>query len=141
MSKWRAFLCVALVGLFASTLCAQQFYKWKDAAGVTHYTEEPPASGKAQIVTLSADGSSQPTAVDLAATARSAQLDQEEADQRLAACINARKNLGQLTQGDFAARPDAPHADAEANSTLRLTSAQRQAAELNAEKQIQKLCD
>jgi hypothetical protein len=140
MNKSVSILCVALAGLFASTLCAQQIYRWKDAAGVIHFTEQPPPSGKAELVTLNANGSAQASSVDPAASAKAAQQDQEEADHRLAACINARKNLGQLTQGDFAPRADAPTADAESNATLRLTREQREAAERNAEKQIQQLC-
>jgi hypothetical protein len=39
----RAGLLVLLAAL-ASTAAAQQFYQWKDAKGVTHYSDNPPPS-------------------------------------------------------------------------------------------------
>ncbi len=141
MKRSATVSCLALATLFASALCAQQIYKWKDAAGVTHFTEQPPPSGKAEKVVLKSDGTAQSTNVDPVAAAKAAQQDQELAEHRRASCENARKNLGLLTQGDFADRPGTPAGDPESNSTLRLSAPQRQAAEINAEKQIQALCD
>lgn len=43
----RAALLVLLVGL-ASGVAAQQVYQWKDAKGVTHYSDNPPPGGKYQ---------------------------------------------------------------------------------------------
>lgn len=41
-----AALAIAATLLFASTSAgAQHIYKWKDAKGVTHYSEKPPAQG------------------------------------------------------------------------------------------------
>ena len=41
----------AAFALVAATAAAQgQTYKWKDAAGVTHYSDTPPAKGTAQVL-------------------------------------------------------------------------------------------
>lgn len=34
-----------LLACFAASASAQQVYKWKDAQGVTHFSQSPPASG------------------------------------------------------------------------------------------------
>jgi hypothetical protein len=57
--------------LTSSVACAGQFYKWTDAQGVTHYTEEPPpasATGASEVkVSTKLPSGSQPAA---AATAK-----------------------------------------------------------------------
>lgn len=45
----RSFVVASAIGLslacIAGFACAQQIYKWKDANGVTHFSQTPPASG------------------------------------------------------------------------------------------------
>jgi hypothetical protein len=45
----RTFIATSAVGLLlacmAGLACAQQIYKWKDANGVTHFSQTPPAAG------------------------------------------------------------------------------------------------
>jgi len=45
----RTFLAASVIGLslacIAGFASAQQIYKWKDANGVTHFSQTPPASG------------------------------------------------------------------------------------------------
>ena len=42
----RAILVIAVLGAaVAGSASAEQFYKWKDANGVTHYTSTPPPKG------------------------------------------------------------------------------------------------
>ena len=49
--KRRARLCAALLVLVAGTAAAQnQMYKWKDAAGVIHYSDTPPPAGQAKVL-------------------------------------------------------------------------------------------
>lgn len=47
----------AALALVAGTASAQQVYKWKDANGVTHYAQQPPASGTHFSKVRLADGS------------------------------------------------------------------------------------
>ena len=94
----------------AAPLAAQQAYKWKDAAGVTHFTSEPPPTGQyearevdhRQAVSAAGDG---PDAAD----ARKPSAD--------AGCATARNNLALLagdgplsmdTDGDGKAEPLSP---------------------------------
>jgi glutaredoxin len=49
--KRRARLCAALLVLVAGAAAAQgQMYKWKDAAGVIHYSDTPPPAGQAKVL-------------------------------------------------------------------------------------------
>lgn len=41
-------LVIALV--FAAPVAAAQVYKWVDEDGVTHYTQQPPPGGEAQVI-------------------------------------------------------------------------------------------
>ncbi|WP_075793063.1 glutaredoxin family protein [Massilia putida] len=50
----RAVAALALASAAAAAAAQGQTYKWKDAAGVVHYSDRPPAGGKAQV--LRADG-------------------------------------------------------------------------------------
>lgn len=42
-------ILVACIGLAASAF-AGTMYKWKDEKGVTHFSEDPPPSGKAEMI-------------------------------------------------------------------------------------------
>lgn len=85
--------CVASV-FVSAPVAAQTVYKWKDAKGVTHYSERPPASGKF----TARDGQRDPVAATPAKTAAQA----PKADPR---CASARNNLAAL-QGTNAVQMD-----------------------------------
>ncbi len=53
----RAALLVLLVG-FATVAAAQQVYQWKDAKGVSHYSDNPPPGEKYQDRRFNLRGSS-----------------------------------------------------------------------------------
>src|SRR3546814_9453321 len=46
--------------LASSAACAQDLYQWKDANGVTHYSQTPPASGSYTERTESGRGPARP---------------------------------------------------------------------------------
>ena len=46
----RAAAAPALALVFAAAAAQGQTYKWKDAAGVTHYSDTPPPKGAAQVL-------------------------------------------------------------------------------------------
>lgn len=64
---------VAIASLAALCLCtgalAQELYQWKDANGVTHYSQTPPPRGQYQQRAITHQGAAQPQAADAAAAA------------------------------------------------------------------------
>ncbi|MGB9670441.1 MAG: DUF4124 domain-containing protein [Halothiobacillaceae bacterium] len=46
----RRTIALPLLLAMLSTPCQAAIYKWVDEKGVTHYTEQPPASGKGQAI-------------------------------------------------------------------------------------------
>ena len=117
----RSFLpliaCSAMTLLLAaSPLLAQTVYTWKDAKGVTHYSDAPPPKGEYSDRRIQA---TPPTPVAAAATtpavAATARKDKAPmADD--AVCAQARLNLARL-QGDAPVGPDAD-GDGKPDSTL-----------------------
>lgn len=86
--------CLA-AALAPATVAAQTVYKWKDAKGVTHYSERPPTAGRY----TAQDGKRDP----VAATKTEAKADQAaKPDPR---CNSARNNLATL-QGKAAVQID-----------------------------------
>lgn len=101
--KQLLILCL-LCGL-AATASADTFYRWQDAAGVTHYSERPPSDVGSEDVTVSDyqpsshDAATRPTTN--AATSASSQDNIAHPDTNAVqqACDGYRKNLA-LLQSD-----------------------------------------
>lgn len=103
-------ITVMLVGamLVAGAASAQNAYKWTDAQGVTHYSDQPPPAGKAAN-TIRLQGSSEPRVAAAGSTpapaspaqAAGAQTALAEADAaaRAANCAKAKENLTTLASG------------------------------------------
>ncbi len=114
-------LCCLL--LASASASAQNVYKWKDANGVTQYSEKPPANQKAEQRRItSRDPVSTGTAV--AAPAESANCTQTRANLAL---LNGQGEVMYDTNGD--GTPDAP-----------LSAEQRQAQKTMAEAGIKAYC-
>ena len=75
-------LCCLL--LASAPACAQTIYKWKDANGVTQYSEKPPANQKAEQRRITARDPAVAAATPAPAAAESPQ------------CVQTRKNLAAL---------------------------------------------
>lgn len=106
---------VALL-LAASPLQAQTVYTWKDAKGVTHYSDAPPPKGKYSDRRIEAAPPTPATPV-VDATVPAAEVATRKppmADD--AVCAQARLNLARL-QGDAPVGPDAD-GDGKPDSTL-----------------------
>ena len=104
--------------LVASPLLAQTVYTWKDAKGVTHYSDAPPPKGKYSDRRIEAPPPTPATPVAdttvPAAEAASRKPSAPMADD--AVCAQARLNLARL-QGDAPVGPDAD-GDGKPDSTL-----------------------
>lgn len=75
--------------LLSAGLAAQEVYQWKDANGVTHYSQTPPPRGQYQQRAITQRGATQPqTTTTPAANAQESE-----------SCKNARANLAVLQGG------------------------------------------
>jgi len=116
----RTFPVLGLAALLLpATLAAQTVYQWKDAKGVTHYSDSPPPKGEYSNRNMRV-AESKPAAATAATTA-AAKADARVADSsgpkpENAACAQARLNLAHL-QGDAPVGPDAD-GDGKPDSTL-----------------------
>ena len=79
---------LAASAVAAPAVLAGDVYQWKDANGVTHYSESPPAQGKYQQRTISQRAGS--------ATAQAPQASAAEASPE---CTTARRNIELLQSG------------------------------------------
>ncbi len=101
----------ALVPLFglslllaAAAVSAGELYQWKDASGVTHYSQTPPASGRYTERTESGRGGARPVEAAAAKPAESPQ------------CATSRANIA-LLEGKSAVQQDVD-GDGKADKTL-----------------------
>ena len=108
-----ATFAVALAVGAASPAAAQQVYKWKDARGVTHYSEKPPASGQYTTQEAVRD-----PAVAAPVTASAADAVPPAVDTR---CTTARRNLANLQSG----QPVQMDSDGDGTADKPLTEAER----------------
>lgn len=115
-------LPISLIALCALAIClpgvgsAQTVYKWKDARGVTHYSERPPASGKYTARDAQRD--------PVAATPEAKAAQPPKVDTR---CTSARNNLAMLQganpvqiDSNNDGKPDRTLTDAERSSQAEL---------------------
>jgi hypothetical protein len=96
--------CLALLALAAAgPASAQQYYKWKDANGVTHYTKTPPpegTEGQRLAVQTAPPTPVAPPEGEKAPDAGTG-MSASAAQQRSAACETARGNLDTLQNNPF----------------------------------------
>jgi len=97
---------------------AATLYQWKDAQGVTHYSQSPPPGGKYQARRVDRHGDAPVEATEAAAPAENAN------------CLSARKNLEILgkpgkvmTDRDGDGKPDAELDDAQRDAQKGLAEA------------------
>ena len=101
--------------LAAAPLLAQTVYTWKDAKGVTHYSDAPPPKGEYKDRRIKAPPAT-PTAPAATASATASAPKQKPPMADDAVCAQARLNLANL-QGDAPVGPDAD-GDGKPDSTL-----------------------
>ena len=123
-----AALVVALLAVALPAAAQQQIYKWKDARGVAHYGERPPASGNYSTLDTAKDPSATPApGATPAASGTAATTANAAPDPR---CNTARSNLATLQGGnqvqmdsDGDGKPDKSLSDAERTGQMELARA------------------
>lgn len=136
-------ILAASILVLAATAQAQTVYTWKDAKGVTHYSDAPPpkGAGKPQVKTVAASAPATPAAATPAAqatpapgtiTAATAAVAKAASDAAAAnaRCSQARANLAAL-QGTAPVGPDAD-GDGKPDSTLSADDRAKQVAAMQA---------
>ena len=108
-------LCCLLL-LVSATATAGPLYKWKDANGVTHYSQTPPAQGKFQARSIY----QRERATDDQAAATDAPAESPQ-------CTTARKNIDLLMSGaklqmdsDGDGKPDRDLSDSDREKQLQI---------------------
>ncbi len=115
----------ALVPLFglslllaAAAVSAGELYQWKDANGITHYSQTPPAKGNYTERTESGRGPARPVEAAAAQPAESPQCAQSRANILL---LESKSPVQQDTDGD--GKPDRTLDDTERANQLNLARA------------------
>ncbi len=109
----------AVLAFAAAPALAQQtageVYQWKDANGVTHYSQTPPAKGSYEQRMITSSGAAAPTAAATEDSAAAAENPQ---------CTTARANVATLqAEGDV-------QMDAAGDGQLRVLNAEQRANQL-----------
>jgi len=116
---------VVAFSLWAGVSAGQEVYKWKDASGVTHYDQQPPAKVKASKLQLKNDPAA-PLAPAPATTAGSgANLSAADAAYRRTACDTARRNLQALLTHGVVVQNGTVTQPADPNTATALNDKQR----------------
>jgi hypothetical protein len=129
-----------------ATVVGQTVYKWTDADGVTHYSEQPPVAVKAKQLMLNGGvpASVSATAASVPASSQSATagaLDAARRDYPKQACASAQINLKQLSSDRMVLDSSTAESPPGAFGPRALTPEQRDAAKLKAQQQIQQYCE
>ena len=104
--------------LAASAACAGDLYQWKDANGVTHYSQTPPASGTYTERTETGRGMAKPAGT---VAAKPAEAPQCAASRANIALLESKSTVQQDTDGD--GKPDKTLDDTERANQLELARA------------------
>jgi hypothetical protein len=135
-----AIMCSAI-----ATVVAQTVYKWTDAAGVTHYSEQAPAAVQAKQLTLNgaapAAGPASAASVPGSPAATAAALDAAKRDYPKQACASAQSSLKELSSGRMVLDSSTAENPPGVFGPRALTPDQRDAAKLKAQQQIQQYCE
>lgn len=119
--------CLAIAALLiALPLSAGELYQWKDAQGVTHYSDAPPADGAYENRRITNSGANIATETS------------DEAPVENSQCATARANL-ELLQGEGPVAVEGSADDAEGEPTA-MSDAQRAAQRQLAEAAIAAYC-
>lgn len=131
---------VALLVVCAATP-AQSVYKWTDAQGSVHYTDQPPPPGRtASTIKIKADAAAATPAPPAATAAKAGEpasggLAQAEAAARKRNCERAKANLATLSSGALLVDGSDPA------TAKRLDAGQRESETRTAQADVSNYCD
>lgn len=136
--KANSWLCAmaGMVLLHAASVGAQEAYKWTDANGTVHYTQQPPPKGVATAhMKISQSGATSSSVDPVGAKAGAAnELKEANVRQSKHMCEVARSNLEMLKGGGMITSGD------DITSAKQLDADQRQQAVATAQADIDRYC-
>lgn len=136
-------LVALLAATLAATASAQTYFKWTDAKGVTHYSEQRPAAVKAQPLHLRNNVSAPASVATAAPPPASTANDLRAAKDAFAkqACATARENLRLLSSSAMVLNTGTLQHPEDVTTASKLSTEQREAAKAKAQSQIDQYCD
>ncbi|UXI69248.1 DUF4124 domain-containing protein [Tahibacter amnicola] len=84
------------LGAMSAAQAGDKVYKWKDAAGITHFTDTPPPKGT-EFDNIRIVGQSTPVATDTASTPGTPATPENAADEKTQRCKQARDKVALLS--------------------------------------------
>lgn len=150
----RALVLLLAMLLAAVPAAAERFYKWTDAEGNVHYTDEPPAEGEYEVMEPAAGGGNDaaPSAAERLEAWRQRQQQAQAAREELEAsreeqrraqqqrrenCDLARENVRQLEQNTRIIMP----AEEEGGEPVRMSDEERLQRLETAREAVAEFCD
>lgn len=138
----RHWVAGALAVFAVGMASGQTFYKWVDAHGSTHYSEQPPKVAS-KTVSVGTPTAASPTeaAADPAPDHASSVLDEAKSAFRKQACATARSNLSLLSGRTMVLDTGSVSDPAGIGGATKLSPEQRSAAKVVAQEHIHDYCD
>ena len=112
---------LSVLGLATGGVSAGEVYQWKDANGVTHYSQTPPPKGQYQQRQITHHGATAPQPVTAAAAKPAAEETPQCATAR--ASVEALKGGNPVHEADADGKPGRLLGDDERSSRLELANA------------------
>ncbi len=112
---------LSVLGLAAGGVSAGEVYQWKDANGVTHYSQTPPPKGQYQQRQITHQGAAAPQPMTAAASKPTAEENPQCATAR--ASVEALKGSNPVHEADADGKPGRLLGDDERGSRLELANA------------------
>jgi hypothetical protein len=133
--RCAGFLLLAGLGMASAPCVSQQVYKWRDAAGTVHYSEQaPPVSMKSTSISLSSSTATETPAADPVVPTDEAALAAASDKQEQHLCTVARGNLALLDSDSIIAN------GGDIATATQLRGEQREKARAEAKSQIARYC-
>ena len=135
-------IIVAAAAIFAvSPLCAQTYYKWVDAKGVTHYGAAPPSDGKSSKLELHSDSADSGPAAVITPNASASDADAANDQYKKQSCAAAKNDLKLLDSGAMIVNGGSTANPTGIEQASKLTQGQRDAARVQANHRVHEFCD
>lgn len=139
MRRFPRLLLIAAAATCAGAALGQTLYKWVDANGVVHYTQQPPPHGKASKFDLRS-GKSESEHEAKPASASSSSFAADDKAFRSSACQSARQDLAVLASGKMVVSGGTLAQPGGVEDARKLTPEQREAARAEASKRVHDYC-
>lgn len=137
----RQWIAGALAVFAVGMASGQTYYKWVDAHGTTHYSEQAPKVASKTVSVGTPTAAPSEAAADPSPAHASSVLDEAKSVFRKQACATARSNLALLSGRTMVLDTGSVSDPAGIGGATKLSPEQRSAAKVAAQGQIHDYCD